>query len=229
MAILAKTEFEPREFVPEGNYFGVCVGVYDIGTQPSDKYTPTHKVILQFELHRKKGICRGRDQKPITISGFYPLAFGQNQKTKQKSKLRQAVEGILGRTFSDAESRAGYDITQLLEKGCRLKIAHDKNEKGESLYDYIDTFMPLDEDDPTPQSESNCVVYELDPTTEIPAEVPVWVRKQIEKSQEWLKTHAAGQISPVKFSNATPNNRVIDKDGRDLTDQVELDEDDTPF
>lgn len=188
MAITATSKGEAREFVPEGNYFGVCVGVFDLGTQPSEKYSPTHKVILQFELHKKKGVCRDRNNKPLLISGFFPLSFGK-RKDGTKAKLRQAVEGILGRSFSDAEAKEGYDITELIDRACRLKVAHERDEKGNTTFDFIETFMPLDDDDPEIRPESDGVVYELDPASEIPDSVPEWIRKQVHKSEEWTKAH----------------------------------------
>lgn len=227
MAITAKTEFEPRDLVPPGNYFGVVVGVYDIGTQPSEKYDPVHKIILQFELHKKKGPALTAKNEPLMISGFYPLAFGINQKTKKASKLREAVEGILGKTFTDAEAKAGYDVTRLLEKGCRLTVAHDKDEKGNPTYDYIKSYMPLDDDDPQIESLSNCIVYELDTASDIPDDVPKWVQKQIRKSLEWVKVHGAASHDDKAKPKAHVggNGNGNGKPARDAGD----DDDDVPF
>jgi hypothetical protein len=60
MAIVAKKGGDARKPVPVGNYFGAVVGVYDLGTQPSDRYEATHKVVISFELHRKKGPASSR-------------------------------------------------------------------------------------------------------------------------------------------------------------------------
>jgi hypothetical protein len=186
VAITAKSAGEARTLAPEGSYFGVCTGVYDLGTQPSQKYDPTHKVLIEFELHKKKGPALDKDGKPLRVTQFYPLAFGK-RKNGEKAKLRQAVEGILGRSFDEAEAKAGYDVTQLAEVCCRLKVSHDSNEDG-NKYEVL-SYFPLDEDDPEPKTEANITVYELDPKSEIPDEVPDWIKKMVRKSAEWVKVH----------------------------------------
>ena len=187
MAITAKSGGEARQLAPEGNYFGICTGVYDLGTQPSQKYEPTHKVLLEFELHKKKGPAVDKENRPLRVTGFYPLAFGK-RKNGEKAKLRQAVESILGRTFTDEEAKSGYDVTQLAEVCCRLRVTHDSGEDGGNKYEVL-SFQPLDEDDPEPKTEANITVYELDPQQEIPSEVPDWIKKMIRKSAEWVKVH----------------------------------------
>jgi hypothetical protein len=219
MAITAKSKGEARQLVPAGKYFGVCIGVYDIGTQPSEQYNPTHKVILQFELHNKKGVVRDKEDRALTISGFYPLSFGK-KKNGEKSKLRQAVEGILGRSFTDQEAKDGYDVSLLLEKGCRLVVAHETN--GDNTYDTIQSFMSLDEDDPDIEPVSNAVIYELDTDEQIPTEVPEWIVKQIKRSEEWAKVHGksdAKDSKPAKAKASKPGRKQDDDD----------DDDDQPF
>jgi hypothetical protein len=187
VAITAKAG-EARKLVPAGRYFGIVVGVYDLGTQPSKQYDPTHKVLIQFELHRKAGPVRGDDNRPLTISGFYPLNFGK-RKDGTKSKLRQVVEGILGRSFNDDEAKSGYDITQLVDMGCRLSITHETRDG--STYDTIDTVMPLDEDDPKLSPELSAIVYELDTRSPIPDDVPDWIGNMVKRSIEWVKVYGS--------------------------------------
>jgi hypothetical protein len=176
MAITATSSGQARTPVPAGNYFGICIGVYDIGTQES-QFGSKRQVILQFELHKKKGICRNDEGKPITISKFYNLAFNE------KATLRKDVESMLGRKFNDDEARVGYDIAQLLEHPVRLVVENGTKADG-SVKDAIKVFMPLDEDDAPPKVESNAVVYELNPDAEIPKTVPEWVAKKVNESKE---------------------------------------------
>jgi hypothetical protein len=217
VAITAKSGGEARTLAPEGNYFGVCIGVYDLGTQPSQQYEPTHKVLLEFELHKKKGPALDKDGKPLRVTGFYPLAFGK-RKNGEKAKLRQAVEGIIGRSFEEAEAKAGYDVTQLAEVCCRLRVTHDASTDGKK-YEVL-SFQPLDEDDPEPKTEANVAVYELDPKAEIPSEVPEWIRKMIRKSAEWVKVH--GQSS-------NDDEKPAPRNGNGKAAKPADDDDDVPF
>jgi hypothetical protein len=189
MAIVAQSKGEAREPVAAGNYFGVCVGVYDLGTQTGGKFGPKHQVVLQFELHKKKGVCRDKAGNVLLISKFYGLSF------HEKSDLRKDVQKILGRSFTDAEAKQGYDVTQLIDVGCRLVVAHEPKEDG-SIRDKIDGFMPLDEDDPHQETISNSVVYEPDPAHEIPDAVPEWIRKKVMTSEEWVNSSSKPASPP---------------------------------
>lgn len=168
---------------PDGNYFSVLVGVYDIGTQPSDKFEPSHQVILQWELHNKKGVILTKEGNRLLHSQYFSLAFGVNRQTKEKSKLRQAVEGMSGRAFTESEAKQGFDLFELVGIGSRLRITDGR----------LASISPLDEDDKPPLTESDEVAYELDPAKQIPASVPPWIVKLIKKSQEWTKVHGSGE------------------------------------
>lgn len=221
MAIVAKQSGETREPVPAGNYFGVIVGVYDIGTQEGGKFGPKHQIVVQFELHKKKGVCRDKEGQPLRISKFYALAFGE------KSALRPDVERILGRKFTEEEAKEGYDVTQLLEKTCRLVVTHDKKDDG-SVRDQIDQITSLDEDDPEITPESDSVVYELDPERGFDDTVPEWIQKMAQRSAEWQKANgkAPARSSPAKAAVGAGKPAGKGKPGRE---PGEDDDDDNPF
>ena len=166
-----------RELVPAGNYFGVVVGCYDLGTQPGGQYGPRHQVLLQYELHKKKGVCRNAEGDPILMSVWYGLTFGE------KATLRKHAQAILGRTFTQDEAKNGYDVADLLDRACRVVVTH--YESGGEQRDGIDAVMPLDEDDPTPTPVNNATTYDLDPSKPIPKIIPDWIQKQILRSQEF--------------------------------------------
>ena len=182
MAITATTS--TRKLVPAGNYFAAVVGIYDIGTQPSDKYEPTHQVIFSFELHKKKGVCKDGEGRALLFNRYFSLKLGINKQTKKPSALREAVEALIGRSLT-AEEALGFDVTQLLDRTCRLTVAH--SEDGAS--DMIKAFTPMDDDDPKIGIETDSMVYELDPSGEIPSSVPEWIQKTIHKSNEWTKAN----------------------------------------
>jgi hypothetical protein len=217
MAIMATAKGEARKLVPAGKYFGVCVGVYDIGTQASERWEPSHKIILEFELHRKNGPVKDEDGKPLKYSGFYPLRFGK-QKNGTKAKLRQVVEGILGRNFTDEEAKEGYDVTLLLDAGCRMHVVHETADSG-TKYEEM-TFTSLDEDDPRIRPESDGIVYELDPEEDIPSSVPEWIAKQVKKSVEWTKVHGSSEggtsVSNGNSSGKKPKAKPADDEDDDI-------------
>ena len=218
--------------VPEGNYFAVIVGCFDLGTQPGGQYGPKHKVILQFELHKKKGVVRNAEGDPVVTSAFYTLAFSD------KSPLRHHSEAILGRKFTKEEAKTGYDVADLLDRACRVTLIHE--EKGDRIRDSISAIMTLDEDDPEIQPVSNSVLYDIDPSKPIPNNVPEWVQKFILESAEMKAAEKpaarASRTEPKKtstngHSRATkPATTAVaeDEDDDDASDD-DQGEDDIPF
>jgi hypothetical protein len=179
MALTASTN--TRTLVPTGNYFAAVIGVYDIGTQPSDKYEPSHQIIVSFELHKKKGVVLDRDGNPMQFNRFMGLGLGINKTTKQPSHLRQICEAILRRNLTPDETR-GFDVLTLVGKTCRLTINHTEDGTKE-----LPVYAPMDEDDPELDIENRPATYELDPAKEVPDTVPEWVGKFVQKSLEWTK------------------------------------------
>jgi hypothetical protein len=187
---------EARKPIPAGNYYGVVVGIYDIGTQTGGQYGDKHKVVMQFELHKKKGICRGDDNKPLTTSKFYSLSFGKNN-SGVKSALRNDVESILGRTFSDDEAKAGIDLFDLADKPCRISIKHEAKKNGDGVYE-VATITTIDEDDPRLESELDTVLYDMDADGfDFKDEVPPWIQNLVKKSKEWASKSGAKQPAAV--------------------------------
>lgn len=184
MALIVK---QNNSTTPDGKYFAILIGVYDIGTQPSDKYAPTHQVVLQWELHNKRGPVTRDDGSIVRHSQYFGFTFGVNSKTKEKSALRKIVEGMLDRAFTEAEAKRGYDLFELIDVGSRIQVLDGR----------ITAISPLDEDDRVPETTSDSIAYELDPSKQIPASVPEWLVKAIKRSHEWVKAHGEGDDAPA--------------------------------
>jgi hypothetical protein len=176
---VAKSEGEPRELVPAGNYLGVICGVYDLGTQSGGQYGPKPQILVQWELHKRRGPARDAKSNILTISNFYTLSFGD------KANLRKDVEAMLGKTFSEEEAKAGYDIEDLLGKACRLQIVHEPKQGG-GTRDQIGAIMALDDDDDAPRGELSEAYFEIkEGDRTIPETVPEWIKKLIHRSKEF--------------------------------------------
>ena len=51
------------------------------------------------------------------------------QLTKQ-SKLAEVIEGILGRDLTDKELQGGFDLEDLIDKGCNILVLQSKSKTG---------------------------------------------------------------------------------------------------
>lgn len=190
MAIVAKTS-ATRELIPAKGYFGVLVGIYDIGTQ-TFKDKANHQVILQFEIRNKKEPIKSSEGRPVLLSEFCNLTFNRNYQTKEKPKLRVIVEALLGRELAEDEARSGVDITKLLDSACRVKVGTKSDDEGNPSRNVFESFAPLDDDDPKPTPESDSYIYELTIDDDIPEYVPDWVADRVRQSREWTEAHGDG-------------------------------------
>ncbi len=179
MAILARTGGELRQPAPAGRYFGICVGVYDIGTQSSTLFGPKHQVVIVFELHKLRGVVCDSQGQPLQIAVVYNLCFGP------QAHLRLDIERILGRTFTEEEAQDGFDVISLLETRARLVVTQFTRKNG-SLGDRIELFMPFVPGDPELPPVSPLLVYELDLCRPIPRTIPFWIARKISESHEWM-------------------------------------------
>ena len=126
MGLIAKDkgggDFTP---IPEDLHLAVCYGIWDIGTQFSERYgKAVHKVVIVWELPG----CRGEFEQdgikknlPRAISKRYTLSL------HKKADLRKDLESWRGRKFSDEELK-GFDVKKLLGIPCQIQVLHTKNE-----------------------------------------------------------------------------------------------------
>jgi hypothetical protein len=204
IVVKSKGSDEEREPIPPGNYLGVIVGVYDIGTQEG-AYGAKHQIITLTELHKKRGPATDGKGRNFVIPTFYSLTFGSMN--GKKSKLRSDVETITARMFSDEEAESkGFDVETLLGMAYRLTIVAHQSKDGKPL-GKIASLMALDEDDSKPSSTADEVYYELDPREGIPKEVPTWIGPFIQRSKEWVAVHGVpktetGGMAPAIAADA---------------------------
>lgn len=179
MALTASSK--TRKLVPIGNYQAVIVGVFDIGTQPSDKYEPSHQIIVSFELHKRRGPVLDDEGNPVLLNRYLGLGLGINRTTGRPSQTRQVIEACTGRALTPDEAKS-YDVLTLIGKCCQVGVMHTEDGGKE-----IPTYTPLDKEDKTPVAKTRTCAYEMVPGKVIPDGVPEWIQKTVEKSIEWTR------------------------------------------
>lgn len=133
------------EIVPAGVYLARCFKMIDIGTQPAKQvggkvFKASHKVILYWELldederDPKDEPIRMDDGRPFTVSKEYTLSMNE------KANLRQDLDSWRGVPFS-AEEAKEFDVTNLLDKSCKIQVVHQKSKDGKKTYAHVDSIM----------------------------------------------------------------------------------------
>jgi hypothetical protein len=183
MGLKVKVKPDDRQPIPPGNYFGVIISVYDIGTQEG-QFGANHKIVAVTELHKKHGPAVDGKGHGFTIPAFYTLSLNA------KANLHRDVEAITGRVFGDDDE---FDIEDLIGLAYRLTIVEHTKPDG-SKVGKIGSIMRLDDDDPRPKSEADEAYFELDGATIASGDlegVPEWIAKLIRRSEEWVAVHGA--------------------------------------
>jgi hypothetical protein len=182
----AGTTGEPRELCPPATYFATCVGLYDVGTRDNTfegKTKKQHQVVLAFEVSGAKN----GDGRPFVVSKFYTLSFGE------RATLRKDVESWDGKSYPKDHE---YPVETLIDRPCMITVAH-KERQGGGMREEIKSISGVPAGMPKPTSELDSIVYELDPSKDIPENVPVWIQNQIITSDEWVAVH--GKTEPRTY------------------------------
>ena len=174
--------------VPAGQYLAVCVGVYDLGEQYSEKYKNySPKLMITFDIPSVTIEVEGK-QEPRQLSREFTISG------KNNSKLRAFISSWNGVQYSD-ESFGEFDPLTQVGKPAMINVL--LNETGE--YANIDTIMPLFPGLTPPTTGTPLKVWDMDKWDDKAfAELPAWVQDKIKKSTQYQNDHAPETSVEVK-------------------------------
>jgi len=166
--------------IPAGQYLAVCVGVFDLGEQYSEKfknYSP--KLTITFDIPSVTIEVDGK-QEPRQLSREFTISG------KNNSKLRAFISSWNGTQYSD-EAFGEFDPMTQIGKPAMINVL--LNETGE--YANIDTIMPLFPGLPAPTTNTQLKIWDMDAWDDKAfEELPGWVQDKIKKSTQYQKEHA---------------------------------------
>lgn len=174
--------------VPAGQYLAVCVGVYDMGEQYSEKYKNySPKLMITFDIPSVTIEVDGK-QEPRQLSREFTISG------KNNSKLRAFISSWNGVQYSD-EAFGEFDPLTQVGKPAMINVL--LNETGE--YANIDTIMPLFPGLTPPTTGTPLKVWDMDKWDDKAFdELPAWVQDRIKKSSQYQKEHAPSTTIEVK-------------------------------
>ena len=166
--------------VPAGGYLAVCVGVFDLGEQYSEKYKNySPKLMITFDLPSVTIEVDGK-QEPRQLSREFTISG------KNNSKLRAFISSWNGVQYSD-EAFGEFDPLTQIGKPAMINVL--LNETGE--YANIDSIMPMFPGLPVPTTSTKMQTWDMDTWDDKAfAELPGWVQEKIKKSSQYQKEHA---------------------------------------
>lgn len=123
MPLVVTTAGGDRELAPEGEHNAVIAFVLDLGEQVTPWGTK-QQVAIGYELAAR------------TEKGERFHLTEQYSATLWESKLKDHLEGMLGRPLTDAQIEEGVDLEKLVGYGLTVIVAH-KEKKSGGMRDYV--------------------------------------------------------------------------------------------
>jgi hypothetical protein len=123
-----------RPQAPEGNHLGICVRVYDMGTQNEEfegKPKQNRKLRLGFELPDERAVfSQEKGEQPFIVD------LTLNIFTSEKSNFMKMMTAWLGKAPGD-----DFDLEDLVGKPAMVNVAH--KESGGKVYANVASLAPV--------------------------------------------------------------------------------------
>lgn len=168
-----------RPQAPEGNHLGICVRVYDMGTQNEvieGKPKQNRKLRLGFELPDEKAVfSEDKGEQPFIVD------LTVNIFTSEKSNFMKTMTAWFGKPPGD-----DFDLEDLLGKPGMVNIAH-KESKGK-VYANIASITPVPKAmlKSIPQPENKPVYWSIENGKDsVYDKLPDFLKEMANKSIEW--------------------------------------------
>lgn len=174
--------------IPSGIHHAVCYSIIDLGTQPSQMFAPSRKVLIIWELPFERADFKNEktgaiENKPRVISKEYTLSTGA------KSNLRKDLESWRGKPFTTEEANC-FEVGVLAEKNCQVNVAHKPSKDGTKTYANVISIVPLGKGQKPVKPENKVLVWDLPESGVItfPDNMPEWVQNKIKNSEEYVES-----------------------------------------
>ena len=188
------------KLIPEELYEAVCGSVIDLGTHEDTTYGKRQrKVMIGFEIPSLT-FKTDNGEEPRVIGKAYTLSL------RDKANLRKDLESWRGKKFTDDEL-LGFDLKKIIGVSAQIQVIHNTTKKGKK-YAWISTLMKCKVALKL-QREAQYFSFE-DSMTAIPGNIPEWIVKIIQSSDEYTAMTAADQApAPEEQQDASQNNDDI--------------------
>jgi hypothetical protein len=174
-------EEKENSFTPisEGLHIAICTNVIDLGEHYSQEYGNIKpRVLLTWECldetYEKDGQAI-----PATISREFGFSF------HEKSTLRSELISWRGRDFT-AEELKGFDLRNVLGKGCQLQVVHNTSPKGK-VFANIKSIVSFPKGMALPAPTNELIAFDLDADTALEdmKKLPEWIQNKIKQSETY--------------------------------------------
>ena len=192
------------EPVPEGLHAGVLVGLYDVGTQYSEKFDNSmRKLVLAFELPELPLIEVERDGEKKHLPRVVSLRLTRS--LNEKSRLRALLESWRGKRLTPEEANA-FDMARVLGIPALVQVMHEQKPDGK-VFANVNNLLPLPKGQAV-QASTPPFLFSVD-QLEAPADIegaglPQWIADLVKGSREFerLSKRSVKAVTPSRPASA---------------------------
>lgn len=162
--------------MPPGTHQARCFAVIDLGTQHSEMFADSYKVMIMWETPHER-ITIDKEERPMTIHKEYSLSLGK------KSNLRKHLETWRGRPFTKEELE-GFEVANVIGAPCLLSVVHKQSANG-NTYANIEAVSAVPKGMEVLALFHKTAKYDLaDGENKVYKALPEWIQKKILASEE---------------------------------------------
>jgi hypothetical protein len=210
MTFVIREERKNFKPVPAGTHAAICVSIVNMGIQNDSKFGPRRKIYFRWELPGEQTSWRDKQGNehhgPMTIGKSYTYSLNE------KSTLCQDLESWRGKLFTDAERKAGVDVSDFLGKSCILGIVHKGS--GDKVFADVKTVMGAPPSVKL-RASGTLIAYDADDhDPELFALLPSWLQQKISDRI----------VAPAKVEKAQPSQTAADV-GVEFDDEIPFGDD----
>ena len=165
---------------PAGTHIARCVDVISLGTQTSELFPASFKVMIGWELPDEVLVRSDtKEEMPMKVSKEFTLSLSK------KANLRKVLESWRGRPFT-AQELEGFEVADVLDVPCLLSIIHKTSGAGKT-YAAIESVSGLAKGMICKPRHHDIVRFEVEQgRNDVFKALPEWIQKKIEACEEWV-------------------------------------------
>lgn len=200
MSLVAK---QPESIppVPGGTYQGICYSLIDIGTQHSVLFNQDlRQVIITWEI---PGVRIDIEKEGQMVSLPRAISRTYTNSLSEKANLYAHLISWRGAEFT-REELDNFDLRKILGRNCLLTIVNKLNKKNKMVAN-VAAVAKLMKEMKVRKPENPIVSFDMDEDgiTNIPANVPDWIKKMIQESVEYKAVMYAQNNPDLAAAQAT--------------------------
>ena len=164
---------------PEGTHLARCFGCISLGTQKSELFAASWKILLMFELPEEMIEIPDKGAAPMVVTKEYTLSLGK------KATLTQHLNSWRGRAFTPEELK-GFEVSNVVGAACQVTIQHKAAKVTGNVRADIVSITGLPKGVTPPAQWHPSVKYEIEMMkNEVFTALPEWIQKKIALCEEW--------------------------------------------